>query len=477
MFTLHSRSHLTVPLNRKIKQSGHTDLVQHLMLGQGMRFHLGKCLFFSLKPERICLMSKGARLNLKRKAIVVAACLIIAVVAVAAFIVNSQENPSLLAYTAQAQKNLDNAYGAWEEIRNGTIPLVDLEVVTRQWAINTWGKGYAQQDMQSILMQQNIYRGLFMISEDRSLYQADVAWTGNFVAATWEGKIYVEKENYNPWNLPDAEATFVHELTHIWQPNLPSPTTFDEDKARTALIEGDATFMADTYENLTKAGMLKATTPATQDCLISLTLNELHPDTLSNIDYFPYVQGEAFVNALHQQGGFATIDQAYQAGHIPTTTAQILDPEKYFENVTAQPVNLPTPASGNWTQMQTTYGQNYNTYGEYFIQDMLGNWLPQSQAQTVSAGWTGDNFAYYEGGSSIYLFTWNIRWNSSSAANEFYKAFHDMANDAGATSDGNNQWFSNSKYLSLSLDRSSNSTFIACSTVKAAVEPSYFRWP
>ncbi len=164
----------------------------------------------------------------------------------------------MAAYKAQAQKIFNNAYGAWEQIRNGTLPRVDLEVVTKQWAIDTWGKGYAQQNLQAITIQQNIYQGLFLIPQNRSLYQAEVDWAGNYVAATWEGKIYVVKENFNPWDLPSSEATFVHELTHIWQSNLPSPTTFDEDKAHTALIEGDASFMADTYTNLTKTGAIKA---------------------------------------------------------------------------------------------------------------------------------------------------------------------------------------------------------------------------
>lgn len=333
-------------------------------------------------------------MNFKRKVIVVATCLIIVVIVVTAFIINSQESPSLVAYTAQSQRNFDNAYGAWEQIRNGALPRVDLEVVTKQWAIDTWGKDYAQQDMPAILMQQNIYQGLFMIPENQSLYQADVSWPGDFVAATWNGKIYVEEENYNPWDLPDAEATFVHELTHIWQgtlqPQIPAATTFDEDKAHTALVEGDATFMQDTYVNLTNAGLLGTENMSTTQNLLAksaTTEESVYPDTLSNIDYFPYTQGLVFVYALYQEGGFAAVDQSYKPGYVPSTTAQILDPQKYFANLTAFPVILPTPASNNWNQMQTSYGQDYNTYGEYFIQDMLGNWLPQVQVQNASVGW------------------------------------------------------------------------------------------
>jgi hypothetical protein len=313
----------------------------------------------------------------------------------------------MAAYKTQAQRIFNNAYGAWEQIRNGSLPHVKLVVVTKQWAIDTWGKGYAQQNLPAIAVQQNIYQGLFLIPQNRSLYQATVDWAGNYVAATWEGKIYVIKENFNPWDLPSSEATFVHELTHIWQQSLPAPTTFDEDKAHTALIEGDATFMADTYTNLTKSGYLQANLmPSNPDFPADIiTLADVHPDTLSNLDYFPYTEGEIFVG-----GGFSTVNRAYSAGYVPSSTAQILNPELYFENVTAKQVSLPHPTVGSWNQKQTSYGQNYNAYGEYFIEDLLGNWLSETQAQTISAGCAGDNFTYYQNGgnSSSYLFIWNI---------------------------------------------------------------------
>jgi hypothetical protein len=422
--------------------------------------------------------ANGARLNFKRKIVVAATCIIIGVVTVTLFIVINQQNLSMAAYEAQAQKIFNNAYSAWEQIRNGSLPRVDLVVVTKQWAIDTWGKDYAQQNLQAIAMEQNIYQGLFLIPQNRSLYQAEVNWPGNFVAATWEGKIYVIKENFSPWNLPSSESTLVHELTHIWQHSLPSPTTFDEDKAHTALIEGDATLMADTYTNLTNTSLLDADViPLNTDFRADLiTLAGVHPDTLSNLDYFPYTQGEEFVEVLHKQEGFATVNRAYTEGYIPSTTAQILNPEEYFENLTAKQVSLPTRTIGNWTQRQTSYGQNYNSYGVYFIEDLLGNWLSQSQAQTISAGWTGDNFTYYQniGNSSNYLFIWKIQWNSGSLANAFLGAFQNIAKDNQALSEGSNQWLSNSRYVSISLNIKENSTFIACSTIQAATQPSYF---
>ena len=141
-------------------------------------------------------------LNFKRKILLAATCLVVAVVAVTLFIVVVEPSVSMAAYKEQAQKIFTNAYSAWDQIRNGSLPHVDLVVVTKQWAIDTWGKGYAQQNLPAIMVQQNIYQGLFLVPQNRSLYQAEVNWAGNYVAATWNGKIYVVKENFNPWNLP-----------------------------------------------------------------------------------------------------------------------------------------------------------------------------------------------------------------------------------------------------------------------------------
>ena len=42
-------------------------------------------------------------------------------------------------YRLLAQQAFDKAFNEVEQIRNITLPHVDLEVVTRQWAIDTWG--------------------------------------------------------------------------------------------------------------------------------------------------------------------------------------------------------------------------------------------------------------------------------------------------------------------------------------------------
>ena len=381
------------------------------------------------------------------------------------------------AYTLQAQKLFKDAYGQVERIRNVTLPQVDLVVVTKDWAIQTWGVGYAQPDLQNIQRTERIYKGLFLIPENSSLYQAQVDWAGNIGAASWNGKIYVVRENFNPFNYPDAEATFVHELTHVMQNQFSIPsitTTFDSDRARTALIEGDASFMGDFFINQTKASSAPGKTKVPQSFLTFLEIPQLTgfhpsiPQSISNFDYFPYTYGKDFTKSLYEKGGWETVTQAY--ANPPNTTEQIMHPEKYFAAEPAQTVSTPSSVEKDWTAMKT------DQYGEYFIQIMLSNWLSPNQSKIGAAGWGGDNMTYYERGNE-YLFTWKIGWDSASDASEFSIAFHDMMKAAGATRESNSQWYANGRYLSIDWNQSSNSTLTACSTNETAVQPSSFALP
>jgi hypothetical protein len=420
-------------------------------------------------------------LNRIIKLALTAACAIIIVVLVA-FFVNQALNPDLAAYTTQAQKVFSQAVGKVEQIRNVTLPPATLYVITRQEAVDRWGKGSANADLPNILRQEKIYKGLFLMGENDSLYQATVDWTANWGAATLGNDIYVIMENFDPWAMPNAEATFVHELTHVWEPDLSSPVSFDESKAHDALVEGDASYMSDffkeNYGSRADSGGLGGGSFSVF-LLDNPLLVSVHPipAAVSNLNWFPYVQGKTFVTALYERGGWATVNQAYDLGYTPSSTEQILHVDKYLANETAKKVELSAALTeNNWSIIRTNRGEKAESYGEYFIQNMLSNWITENQSQVAkeaAAGWGGDSFAYYERGSD-FLFTWNIAWDSSKDASEFFVAFKKMVDLTGATSLGSNEWVENGRYLTLNWETSSDLTFIACSTNRSAVQPSYF---
>ena len=399
------------------------------------------------------------------------AALVVSAIDVAKLLTNLEMDQ----YTLQAQKIFNDAKTQVEQIRDVTLPSdVALHVITKQQAVDMWGHPSGSQDLTNLYREEKIYKGLFLMAENESLVQTTADWTANWVAAAVGNKdVYVIKENFNPFDK-NAESTFVHELTHIWQPQLETPNTYDEDKAHTALVEGDASFMADFYTNLT-ANVVQASVELPFYLVDNPLLDTVQPmsSTMWSLDYFPYDQGKAFVGTLYDHGGFATINQAYKQGYTPSSTMQILHSDAYFANQTQQPIDAPTLADNSWTLAQTDRGQDHNTYGEYFIQEMLVTWINQTTAQQATAGWAGDNFTYYEHGSN-YLFTWNIQWDSGTDANQFYTAFHTMMNATGAAEDSSNNWLSNGHYLMIDLNQNANSILIAVSTVQADTQPSYF---
>ena len=417
-------------------------------------------------PRNVTLMKQKTRIS------------VFSVILIAALIVSAFDVAKLLGnlemdqYTAQAQKLFEDAKIKIEQIRNITLnDDIKLHVLTKQQAKEKWGHPSGEQDLANLYRQEKIYKGLFMMPEGDTLIQAATEWTANWMAATvGKNDIYVIKENFNPFH-EDAETTFIHELTHIWQPQLTEPKTYNEDKGHAALVEGDARFMEEYFRNLTKTTVkfAGASVKIPIYLLDNPLLDDVHPmsNTLWSLNFFPYDKGEIFVTALYDQGGFAMINQAYVAGYTPSSTTQILHPEKYFANQTAQPLQASSPAENIWTLIKTDRGQDHNTYGEYFIYAMLDTWLEENPAQEAAEGWAGDSFTYYER-ESDYLFTWNIQWDNAADASEFFAAFQNMMDATEASSESTNNWSANGHYLTINWGQNTDTMLIAVSSISAA---------
>jgi hypothetical protein len=382
----------------------------------------------------------------------------------------NQPNPtptaiSQIDYSGEVQKIFNQAIQKMEQLRNITIPQVNLQIVTKEWAIQTWGVATAQSDLIGIQRQENIYKALLMIPQNASLYQATVDWAGYFMAAAQAGTIYIIQENFNITNSIDAEATLAHELTHILpiSYNIPQHySNFDSSKARAALTEGDATFTAKFIKNQTLEMNRLSPEPniSNQKNLLTnnpskTTVNPSIPDSIYNLDYFPYKYGEKFIQALYDQGGWQTINQAYK--NPPNSTEQVLHPEKYFTAELPESVADTLPAEGNWTK---AWGAQY---GEFFIQNMLSTHLTQSEAEKASTGWDGDRLAYFENPNGQYLITWNIKWDTYNDAGEFFLAFNAYMKNAGAQENQFSHWQTNQIQQEIIWDQSTNSTLITAS--------------
>ncbi|MDL1902129.1 hypothetical protein FBR02_15335 [Anaerolineae bacterium CFX9] len=236
------------------------------------------------------------------------------------------------------------------------------------------------------------------------------------------------------------QIIFVHEYTHALQDQHFGLNTYleaaqdapDEALARLALVEGDATAVMQLYTNQVAArNPLAALSLLTESLRAgNLTLPPGVPSALVDELLFPYNQGLSFVLALYGAGGWDAIHAAYD--NPPTTTEQVLHPDKYLAGEGALPVTLPdyAPLLGDsWVQAWDI------TLGEYYLNAFLRTQLSPAEAGRASSGWGGDRFAVWTNDAGEFVSVLRFRADTLADQAEFGEAISAWAEakfDAGA---------------------------------------------
>lgn len=191
-----------------------------------------------------------------------------------------------------------------------------------------------------------------------------------------------------------AIVALAHELDHaLTDQTLDLPIdvdkmagSSDEQMAATALIEGDATLLM--YRFSSGALPLEEQMSMTLDPSAAAAQEALAdaPAYLVSQLQFPYLDGLMFACGIEAEGGWEAVDGAY--AEPPTTTAQILFPDRYASGEAA--VDPPDPADpgGSWEQARA------RTFGAADLE-----WLFQApgddpgaalvEPRDLAAGWAG----------------------------------------------------------------------------------------
>ena len=339
------------------------------------------------------------------------------------------------------------------------LPLLDrveLKIVTVSWVRENWGWKQVEAASREIEIEERMYKALFLIPENVSLQEVKVQQAGSILAASWEDKVYIVKEYFNPYDKPKAKETFAHELTHILQGRhfkTPERRTHDAKQAWSALIEGDAGLTAKECIK-TEADPNPSALTLAQKASFSYIYASKMPDSLTRIWLFPYDYGENFCKALYANGGWTRVNQAYE--DPPQTTEQIIHPEKYLEGEWYADVEAPPPNASGWINAKT------DRLGEHFILVMLETHLSTSESAEAAEGWNGDNFTLYEKGND-YMFTWRILWDTEEDAVQFSGTFAEMMSALGAEGLAMDLWKVRGEYVSFKRD--GLSTLIVGSTM------------
>ncbi len=250
-------------------------------------------------------------------------------------------------------------------------------------------------------------------------------------------------------------ATLAHELVHALQDQhygLEGLTKWRDDatdqlSALSALAEGDA--MSAMLDGMLESdgrrafelpselleGQMRLLGGVTEDA-------QRVPTILKRSLIAPYADGIRFVHALRKSGGWAAVDGAWR--DLPTTTEQILHPDKYEAREPALAVTLPpappavqrgparTPSPASAAAKTTSDSEAppaepwqlafHDVWGEQSLRILFEEWMPYKAARESGAGWGGDRIALYRRGEERAV-AWSLLADDDASAERMLRAF------------------------------------------------------
>ena len=220
-------------------------------------------------------------------------------------------------------------------------------------------------------------------------------------------------------------VTFAHEAVHALQDqhfdleiytDIRIEGTSDESLAITALIEGDATLAQIDYI-LSDVRLARLFLDELESNDVSTESLDRAPPILVATLLFPYTEGQVFAQYLFDEGGWDLINEAYE--NPPTTTEQILHPEKYLDGEGGIDVRVPDLSEALGDEWRTL---DDDTMGQFLISVVLSDAdMSEDQVQVASEGWGGDAYTVVANDDDAVI-AWSTEWDTEEDAAEFATA-------------------------------------------------------
>jgi hypothetical protein len=198
----------------------------------------------------------------------------------------------------------------------------------------------------------------------------------------------------------------------------------DLDAAKTFLIEGDAeaTYLAwmSGSDGLEAIGDDLLAMQA--DLVLAIDESMIPHPTLTRRLQMPYTEGTASMVRLARSEGFAAIDALY--ADLPTTSEQMLHPDKLAEREPAIPITVEPKALLDLLGDHREVWQD--ELGEAGLLAMLAAVEKPGAARKAAAGWGGDRYVVFDHQTNpalAPLVVGVIAWDSEADAKEFEPSF------------------------------------------------------
>jgi hypothetical protein len=263
---------------------------------------------------------------------------------------------------------------------------VDVQLVDDNQLAQLLQKDF-DKERPSILETQEVLRALALISPKFDLTNAEQTLLDTSVLGFYDPetkKLVVRGTDVTPF----TRDTLAHELTHAlddqwFDLNRPQLDTADDETgfAFTALVEGDAVRVEEAYLKTMSASDRADVTKEQQDLLLAHPEIFSMPQVLIDMTQEPYSDGPRLVNAILDAGQQPRLDAAFQ--QPPTTSEQVIDPDKFLNGEGAVPVPFPT-ADGTVS--------NKGVLGAYMLEELLLGSMRTNEVDNAIAGWGGDSY-------------------------------------------------------------------------------------
>lgn len=219
--------------------------------------------------------------------------------------------------------------------------------------------------------------------------------TGEIVIRAREGELSVVER-----------STMLHELVHaLTDQNFAFysdyKAMFDEERldeaaAYQALIEGDATLA--TVMWLRGLSQRELGEFVAESLGVDSTAIDNAPEFLAETLLFPYEAGLGFTQALYDDGGWESINQAYSLMvGLPGSTEQVITPGDYQRDL-PEAVPIPELSLAGYELQRTS------TWGEASFRIMLGQVVGSDTAAVAADGWGGDSYRqWFDGTNAAFL--------------------------------------------------------------------------
>jgi hypothetical protein len=223
----------------------------------------------------------------------------------------------------------------------------------------------------------------------------------------------------------DARLVVAHESTHALQDQsfnlkriLPANApNSDAAMAARALVEGDAMLTMRIWGRQflrpsDKRALGDESVPPSDPVM------DAAPPLVRGELLFPYDAGWVFAQLLYQDGGFEALNKAF--ARPPTSTEQILHPEKYTAG--EQPIAVTIPPLERWLG-SSWVTRRTDVFGELVLRLLLEPSMGWSTAEAAAMGWGGDAYTILEDTNGRRVVAMLMVWDTENDAAEMYNAW------------------------------------------------------